>query len=99
MENTPPKPVDGPDHQDVEPPHRVLEHLVKGGALIPALRSANPLVFVGLDNYPATVFCDARQDEALVLCGLIVTADVQEIAAWLCLPIIAPPGRRGGDAD
>jgi hypothetical protein len=55
VENAATKPVDGPDHQNIEPAaDDILEHLVGGRSLIPTF----PLVFVGLDDYPATLFCD-----------------------------------------
>jgi hypothetical protein len=35
-----PKPINRPDHQDIEPsPYRVLEHRVERGSLIPAFRA------------------------------------------------------------
>jgi hypothetical protein len=78
VKNAASKPVDGPDHQDVEgSPHRLLEHSVKGRTLIPALGPADALVFVVLDNHPSTVFRHPSQDEPLVLGGLIVAADTE----------------------
>jgi hypothetical protein len=78
VENAASQSVDGPDHEDIEPPpHRVLEHPIERRSLVSTLGSADTLVFVGLDDYPATVFCDLDQDEPLVICCLIVTADAQ----------------------
>ena len=56
---------------------RVAEHLVECGTLISTLGSADALVFVGLDDYPATVFCDLHQDEPLVFGRLVVAAHAQ----------------------
>ena len=64
--------------QDIEPsPHRVLEHRVKCGPLIPAFRATDPLILVGLDDQPATVLGHLRQHEPLILSGLVVTAHAQ----------------------
>ena len=78
VEDAAPKPIDRPDHQNViATPHRILQHRVECGTLIPAFGTADALILVGLDDQPATMLCHPCQDEPLVLSGLIVTADPQ----------------------
>jgi hypothetical protein len=56
VENAAPQSVDGPHHQDIKPsPHRVPEHRVECGTLIPALCAIDALILVSLDDQPATV--------------------------------------------
>ena len=78
MEHAAAKSINRPDQQDVEPPpHRILEHLVKCGTLIPAFGATDPLVFVGVNDLPAAMSGNPRQNEALVFRGLIIAADAQ----------------------
>ena len=66
------------------------------GRPIPTLGSTNPLVFVGMDDYPATAFSHPRQDEPLVFCRLIATSD-KEINRRTVVPAgHCPTGRQGG---
>ena len=58
-------------------PHRILQHRVECGTLIPAFGTTDALVLVGLDDQPATMLRHPCQDEPLILSGLIVTADPQ----------------------
>jgi hypothetical protein len=75
MKDAPPKSVDGPHHQDIEPsPHRVFEHRVECWALISTLGPPDALVFVCLDNHPSTMLGRLRQHEPLVIGGTVVTA-------------------------
>jgi hypothetical protein len=78
MEDAPAQPINGPDHQNViVTPHRILQHRVECGTLIPPLGTADALVLVRLDYQPATMLRHPCQDEPLVLSGLIVAADPQ----------------------
>ena len=45
--------------------------------LIPSFRAADPLILVGLDDHPPTVFGHLRQHEPLILSGLVVAAHAQ----------------------
>ena len=65
-------------HQDVIPAtHRIFQHLIKGRALVPPFGSAETLVFVGLDDQPATMICHPLKNEPLVFRGLVVAAHAQ----------------------
>ena len=73
MQDAPAKPVDGPDHENLEPAsHGVLEHLVERWALVATLCAADAGVLVGLDDFPATMPGDPSEGETLVLRGLAV---------------------------
>ena len=49
MEYAAPKPIDGPDHQDVElPADGILQHTIECRTLIPTFGTADAFVLVGL---------------------------------------------------
>jgi hypothetical protein len=54
-----------------------LSIVSNAGRLIPALCATDPLILVGLDDQPATVFGHLRQHEPLILSGLVVAANAQ----------------------
>jgi hypothetical protein len=92
VEHAAPKSINGPDHQNVI----AASNSVEGWALIAALGSADALVLIGLDDRPATVLGNPRQDEPLILRGLIVTADAEVDSRRMPLASIRRPRNHVG---
>ena len=85
------KPVGRPYHQDIKPtPYRVLEHLVEAGGRSRPLAPLMPWSSYVWTIAQATMLSDLGENEPLVLCGLIVSADAQidrcANAVWLFGP-------------
>jgi len=64
--------VHRPSHHDVELALScVPAHRIEGRALFPALGTANPVVLVDVDDFPAHAACNGLQLPFLVGCGLV----------------------------